>query len=255
MTTWSRLNRNSLNALAATGLLVLPIGSTEQHGDHLPSGTDSMHVEHIAKRAAQIVSAEFPIVLAPTLTYGVSTHHLPFGGTLSLRPSTLRGVLLDLGHSIAESQFSRMFMLNGHGGNHHIVQACAAEISQLDRIHVGAGSWWDIAAPGLMKDGAYDTGRVPGHAGTFETSVMKALAPELVGVTVARESRMLESHPSRATGHVEEHPEIWNKSGGVSDDASRASEVTGQRYVETAISAVADAFRKFYTNANTQEKD
>src|SRR5207247_1868778 len=90
---WGELTREELGALAPEALLLLPIGSTEQHGPHLPTSTDAALVTAVAERAAEAAEAPETIVLAPTLAYGASQHHLPFGATLSLRPATLALVL------------------------------------------------------------------------------------------------------------------------------------------------------------------
>jgi creatinine amidohydrolase len=63
-------------------LLVLPVGATEQHGSHLPLGTDFLIVEHVSRAAAGAARADFDVLVAPTLQTGSSHHHLPFGGTI-----------------------------------------------------------------------------------------------------------------------------------------------------------------------------
>src|SRR5688572_14822347 len=90
------MTRTELASSAAAALLVLPIGATEQHGPHLPAGTDSILVERIARDAAARVDSKIPVVLAPTLSFGSSAHHLPFGATLSLATDTYLHALLDL---------------------------------------------------------------------------------------------------------------------------------------------------------------
>ena len=113
-------------------MLVLPVGSTEQHGPHLATGTDALLAQAIAERAAAAASRPDTILLAPTLAYGASDHHLPFGGTLSLGVATFQLVLRDLLASAASAGVRRVFVLNGHGGN---AAACAIAVAEASREH------------------------------------------------------------------------------------------------------------------------
>ena len=72
------------NEVAPDAVIRLPVGATEQHGPHLPVGTDTFAVEHISREAARIAAEEIPVVVAPTLPFGCSPHHIPFGGSMSL---------------------------------------------------------------------------------------------------------------------------------------------------------------------------
>ena len=88
---WDALTRDEISAVAADALLVLPVGTTEQHGPHLATGTDAALVEAVAEKAAALAARPDVVLLAPTLAFGASDHHLPFGGTLSLRVSDAAG--------------------------------------------------------------------------------------------------------------------------------------------------------------------
>src|SRR5438094_2627312 len=116
------MTRSEANKAAPDSLLIVPLGATEQHGPHLPVGTDSMLVEAVAERAVLELRDSFPVVLAPTLPVGSSAHHVPFGGTLSMTSLSFYGVLMDIGRSAAAGGFRRMFYLTGHGANHEIAQ-------------------------------------------------------------------------------------------------------------------------------------
>ncbi|MGN6484428.1 MAG: creatininase family protein, partial [Thermomicrobiales bacterium] len=113
------LRRDEIRSRLADGaLVVLPTAATEQHGPHLPTGHDSVTVEHIARAAADASLAE--VILAPVLCFGSSQHHLPFGGTLSLSTETYYHVARDLVESILASGARRVLLLNGHGGNQQL---------------------------------------------------------------------------------------------------------------------------------------
>ena len=104
--------------------IILPLGSTEQHGPTGAIGTDAITAEAIALA----VSKQTGVLVTPTQSYGMAEHHLGFPGTMSLQPSTLILVLHDLLLSLAGQGFERFFVINGHGGNIATVKAAFAEV-------------------------------------------------------------------------------------------------------------------------------
>ena len=155
------MTRLQLREIAPSALAVLPVGATEQHGPHLPTGTDAMHAEHVAREAAAEIADRTPVVVTPTLAFGSSPHHLPFGATLSLRTQTFGQVVYDLGTSLVRAGFQRIFIVNGHGGNHELVQLAARDLALEYPVAVAAGSWWAIAWNALAVGGACELGRTP----------------------------------------------------------------------------------------------
>lgn len=238
-------NRSELGEMAEQGtILVLPVGATEQHGPHLPVWTDSLVAEHLALSAAHTVARELDVVVAPTLSFGSSDHHLPFGATLSLSTSTLLAVLMDLGRSVVRSGFSRLFLLNGHGGNDEIIQLAVRDLAQQHEIHAAAGSWWRIADAAITRDtAARDFGRVPGHAGAFETAVVRALRPELVSVHMPALRDALVAAPR--SGARWELRGSWLRTDGYTDQPGAMDATHGKQIVDAAILAVADELRRF----------
>src|SRR5215472_17224219 len=111
--TWEDAQR-----LARPGTVtVIPTGSTEQHGKHLPVEVDSRLVSEVAARSAEIAGEQIDVVLAPLVAYGASHHHIEFAGTMSLSLPTYIQVLNELAESLIVNRFSHILFLNGHGGN------------------------------------------------------------------------------------------------------------------------------------------
>lgn len=225
-------------------LLVLPTGATEQHGPHLPIGTNSLVVERLANIAAEVARHQIPIVVAPVLPFGSSAHHLPFGATMSLSSETYLRVMNELLDSVAASGFRRVFILNGHGGNHELMQVAARDAALKHDITVAAGSYWSIAWEALIDAGAGKIGRLPGHAGAFETSLMLSLHPMLVS-EVRPGHRATDTTTSRRAydrGLRTEHHGSWVAMDGYSDGSEEASAELGQEYLDLIGSAIAEAF-------------
>ncbi|HEY2052916.1 MAG TPA: mycofactocin biosynthesis peptidyl-dipeptidase MftE [Solirubrobacterales bacterium] len=141
-------------------LLIVPLGATEQHGPHLPLGTDSEIADAIARLAAARLAGAF---VAPTLPYGSSGEHQDFAGTLSIGAAATELVLVEVGRSATET-FDRVLFLNAHGGN---AGALAAAVGRLRDEGRDVRAW----SPRWGGDA---------HAGRTETSLMLALMPRRV---------------------------------------------------------------------------
>lgn len=243
---FAELSREALRSLAPESLVILPLGATEQHGPHLPSGTDTFSVEAIAAAAGRIAAQQVSVVLAPSLPFGSSAHHLVYGATLSLSTETYYRVLRDLLESLVEDRFQRVFLLNGHGGNHELAQLAARDVALKQDVRIAAGSYWTIAWDALTAAKAHENRRLPGHAGDFETSVMLSLRPELVAVDRPHRDDVGDSDPRRFEGawRHERHG-FWTEIEGFTDSPDRATAERGVEFREIIARAVAQAFVDF----------
>ncbi|MGB3482726.1 MAG: creatininase family protein [Mycobacterium sp.] len=177
---FGHLTSPQIREVAAGLVVVQPIGATEQHGPHLPVLTDTIVAESVAIAAAEHSTAECAVL--PTLAYGRSGEHRGFPGTISLSTSTLLAVCMELGSSLAASGVSKLVFVNGHGGQPHALEvvardiraACGLQVFVTTPMRAGVPAGWDVT------DAEYGI-----HAGQVETSVMLALAPDLVHMNVA----------------------------------------------------------------------
>ena len=249
MKLFAELNREQIRATAADSLVVLPIGATEQHGPHLATGMDYFTVESIARHAASIASARIPIVVTPTLPFGSSHHHFVFGGTMSLSTDTYYKVLYELVESLVTDGFMRIFLLNGHGGNHELAQLAARDIALKHPVRAAAGSYWNVAWNALVGAGAHKGRGLPGHAGDFETSIMLSLRPELVAADRPRRDPSGDTDPSGAQAPFRDERHGWWKGiGGFTDSPAHAEAERGSLYREVIAKAVAEAWVNYYSS-------
>jgi creatinine amidohydrolase len=172
-------------------IVIQPIGAIEQHGAHLPVVTDALVAERLAIAAADALGQDGIAWVLPTLSYGKSTEHLGRAGTLALSTSTLLGICADLGGSLAQSGFTRLVFINGHGGQPSLLDVAARDIRKATGLHVFNIMTSRLRTPpGLeLTDAAFGL-----HGGELETSIMLALAPQLVHLEHAVEDgRTIES--------------------------------------------------------------
>ena len=144
--------------------VIIPVGSIEQHGPHLPVSTDSDIVYEIARR----VSEKCNFLLLPTISYGVSIEHAPFFN-LSLKRQTLEQLLIDICLSLSSNDINTVFILNGHHGNQKALENLSKKINRLSKkkVRVFVFSYWHF-----MKH-EFD------HAGFVETSLMLAISKKV----------------------------------------------------------------------------
>ncbi|MFY0406145.1 mycofactocin biosynthesis peptidyl-dipeptidase MftE [Solicola sp. PLA-1-18] len=166
-----RLARRTWRDVGRDEVLLVPVGSTEQHGPHLPLDTDTVVAVAVAEAAAAAlrVGLDRDVVVAPAVVYGSSGEHQSFAGTLSIGTHALRVLLVELVRSAA-TWADRVVLVNGHGGN---LDAVTGAVTQL--VHEGLDVDW---VPCATED-------VDLHAGRTETSLMLHLRPDSVHLDLA----------------------------------------------------------------------
>ena len=177
---WRRLRADQLRDMAARdALVILPLGSLEQHGPHLPVEVDSRLGEEVALRAARVMAERGqPVLVLPMFWPGISEHHMSFGGTITLGFDTYRAVVEDIVRSVIRAGFKRIALLNGHGGNENGLRVIADELTPKYRVPIVQFTYWYAAAEPIGA--ILETQKGLLHACEAETAMMMAVRPELV---------------------------------------------------------------------------
>lgn len=245
------MTREEVEEKVSDGVVIIPVGAIEQHGPHLPLNTDTVIIDEITNKVCELFKGELPVYKAPVVSYGNSHHHFPFP-TMSLSSETLISVLKDLTRSLVTCGCKNILILNSHGGNDEAIRMVARDISRECQVSIGAASYWTIAWNRLVNDcHALDLGRVPGHAGGFETSLMLALRSNHVRLEkrpplredqipkVDNARRIYISRPNNNVGV-----------GGYSDDARHASKEIGEKAFTVIVEEVMNTVRSFMESRN-----
>ena len=177
---WDQLTSTQIASLDKNIPVVLPMAATEQHGPHLPLGTDRMIGEHLAKSLEEQMTDQ--VLILPPVSVGCSDHHMDFEGTLSLGHDTFTAQVTDLVACVLQHGFSKVIMLNSHGGNQGVGQVLLERLGfAYPEAHFVLATWWKVASKALKDVTETGPGGV-GHAGEFETSLMMIIAPKMVNM-------------------------------------------------------------------------
>lgn len=161
-------------------LLIVPVGSIEQHGDHLPVSTDTLLADAVAHKGATRVKENLPVAVTPTVWSGLSSHHLPFGGTLSIEFETMLDMVSSVAQTALDNEFDAILLLNGHGGNMSLISTVLDKIGRnYPSVEVYGLTYFYLAADVIDDVRDSESGGMM-HGGELETSLMLHLYPELV---------------------------------------------------------------------------
>jgi len=234
--------------LKTSKAILIPIGSTEQHGPNGLLGTDALCPEIIAKRAGD----EAGILIGPTFNVGQAQHHMAFPGTITLKPSTMIAAMCDWAQSLARHGFERLYWLNGHGGNVNTINAAFSEIYHgitFDRagsnhppLRCMLRNWWEL--PGVMDvcKSLFPVGE-GSHATPSEVSVTYFGYPEA-------QKHVSMSPKIAPTGPILDAEDYRRRfpDGRIGSDPSQASVEAGAKIVAAAVKSVIAEFRQFAAN-------
>lgn len=222
----------------ADAWVIVPTGSIEQHGPHLPVGVDAMLGHVWVGQMLKKFPVGAPIYVSPPITYGKSNEHLGFPGTLSISAKTLRRILLSIAAQLKAAGFRQIAILNSHGGNTSVLAYTVREIQST--LEMRAGILGQPYKPPLSAQEA----EFGFHAGEWETSIMLWAASDLV-----RMEKAVSEYPMRA--EATDQVRLGNSpaylawmtadisESGVMGDAKSATAQKGERWVEAGAAALA----------------
>ena len=239
---------SDISAIGATdgSVLVVPVGSTEQHGKHLPVMTDTLLANSVAIEGTKRITDEIPVLVAPPVWSGYSPHHLSLGGTLTADFETLLDLLRDVADAGLANGFDALVLVNGHGGNTPLIDAAVSEIGHKHpETEVLGLTYFELVTELVEEVRESDSGGMA-HGGEFETSVMLHRYPELVDTdempaTYLEECYDLGDDDLVAGGPLSVYRpfEQYSDSGAIGDP-SVAEESTGKQLFDGATEALAD---------------
>jgi len=241
---WPHLRRAELESLRdREAVVVVPVGSIEQHGPHCPVDVDLSIPLQIALRASAVAGG-LPLVVAQEIPFGFTHYNQGFVGTLSLRLETFIALVGDVARSLNQDGFERIIFLNGHGGNHHPLRSIAIQLAE-DDIYALAVSHWDLVGEELRQWSERDTGI--GHGGEWETSLQLHLRPHLVDRSLQVAEQWVPSVDERFRHFAVFAERRRETPFGVMGDPTVASAAKGERYVDLAVERLvelATAYRR-----------
>jgi creatinine amidohydrolase len=241
---WQEMLRHELlAALEQRPVVILPVGSVEQHGPHCPQDVDISIPYHLAIRTADAIS-DFPVIVAPPLMYGFTHYNMGEVGTITLGLETFIAVLCDISRSIWANGFHRIILLNGHGGNRDIQRVVSIKLAEED-IWVLPITHWEMAWDVLRNEADTDHGFI-GHGGEWETSLQLYLRPDLIDrerMVADAERPGFSAEVQAFTGFPERRRE---REHGVHGDPTAASAEKGERLFNAARDMLIETCRQYH---------
>jgi creatinine amidohydrolase len=176
---WQEMLRHELlAALEDRPVVIVPIGSVEQHGPHCPQDVDISIPWHLAVAAADAAD-DVPVIVAPPICYGFTHYNMGEAGTITLSLEHFIAVVCDVARSIWANGFHRIILLNGHGGNEAPTWSASVKLAEED-VWALALTYWNMAPDVLRELGEEDDQGSIGHGGEWETSLQLHLRGHLV---------------------------------------------------------------------------
>ncbi len=222
---WENLTMPKFEALLGeTRTVILPIGAIEEHGPHLPLGTDAFHALEVARR----VATQHPVVVAAPLFYGICRSTREHPGTVSISGDTLRALLKDLGREFYRQGLRNLVIISGHAGGTHmaaVTEAGEALLEEFPDLRVAVVNILDLLREVLTSRPDLIKTQGDSHAGEVETALMLAAYPHLVQGSAPAEWPAFPKYLL-----VRDKRRYWP--GGVWGDPSRATTAQGEAILE-----------------------
>jgi creatinine amidohydrolase len=239
---WQELWRHELlAALDRDPVVIVPVGSVEQHGPHCPMDVDISHTLALAVETARAAN-DFPVIVAPPIWSGLTHYNMGEVGTITISVETFIAMVSDVCRSIWANGFHRIVLLNGHGGNRDIQRVVSVKLAE-ENIWVLPITHWDMVQS-VMDTGDFD--HFIGHGGEWETSLQLFLRPDLIDRDriVADFERPGFTDDIRAfTGFPERRRE---REHGVHGNPTTASAEKGERFFSAAQAKLIEVCRQYH---------
>jgi creatinine amidohydrolase len=179
---WHELTASEIQAWAPDAVTILPTASTEQHGPHMVTGTDTILNDLLQEGLVATPPPRGRFLILPTLTLGTSEHHVPLGGTLSIPPILYTQVLVAMVRGLFKQGHKRIFILNSHGGNAAPINTALAELAQEateQHILLGGAGYWSFCEAAWSESVPHLKLARLGHACEIEASLLMVARPDL----------------------------------------------------------------------------
>lgn len=233
-------------------VLILPLGSVEQHGNHMPLGTDTLLAHSVSLAAAERLNGK--VAVLPPPWYGFSVHHMRFAGTVTLRAETLIAAAEDIVGSVVKHGFRRILLVNGHGGNGGVVDLLASTLGHkhYGKARIAAVTYFALAREAIAALRRSEMGGM-GHACEFETAMIQHIRPELVRTELAEATYPDPGSPYLTTdllggSAVRTYLDFADLSPtGTLGDPLLSTPETGARFFEATVGALVDFIEDFRT--------
>ncbi len=218
-------------------IAVLPLAATEQHGPHLPVGTDVMIGEAYLDRVRELLPAKLPVTFLPQQAVGISTEHIDFPGTLTLPTEVALKSWMALGASVARAGVRKLVLVTSHGGNSAAMSLVAQDLRAQHGMLVVTTSWSRFGVP----DGLFDAEELRHgiHGGAVETSIMLAKYPHAVAKDAIADFRPASIAIEKKHRHLSTQrpaPFAWQAQDlhptGAVGDATKATAEKGEKLIE-----------------------
>jgi creatinine amidohydrolase len=247
-------------AVSNQRVVVLPVGTVEQHGPHLPLITDVLTASEMSRLAVERISEE--AVLMPPVFYSFNEHHLDFPGTIAVEGPTIINYVTDIGRSLAHHGFRKILLVNGHGSNVPFLDIAARNITNRTDAICAMASWWSLIPRELLRDlreSEYPGGMA--HGCELETSVLLYLRGDLVQMNHAQKDMPVQKseffywdleRPSPIC--FQEFFSRYSKTGTLGDP-TKATLDKGRRFTEATVDALVRLIRDFRARKIEQRVD